>query len=311
VKIGRFVLLMSVLFGLLQVVAPAVSAQDAPAGVPKGAEAATVSAVANGGTISVVLSDGSSRNVGLIGVSAPEVPTATAPGQCYGAEARSYLESLAVPGSVVYLEKDSKIQEKDETLLRFVWIVPADGGKAFLVNTKMVRDGYADVGQGGGDSKYAARLDEAEQKAKDGDKGAWGACGQIHKANELTEEQIKAQYQAPADMRDLFVRTGTLMGQKILVSGTVRTIKVAGPGRGFSLGDQVPVVTGTMMQIEIPLPTGGSEWAVVGFDGDTAGIYEGSWVTVWGTVVGTDTFTNAMGGQISQPLILADYVQLG
>ena len=240
---------MSVLFGLLQFMVPVVFAEETPAGIPKGAEAATVSAVANGGTISVVLSDGSSRNVGLIGVSAPEVPTATTPGQCYGAESRSYLESLAVPGSVVYLEKDSKIQEKDETLLRFVWIVPADGGKAFLVNTKMVRDGYADVGQGGSDSKYADRLSDAESKAKDGDRGAWGICGQMHKENPQSPEQVKAQYE-PVDIRDVSVRPGTYLDKKIMFSGSVLSINVARPGYGYEMEDRI--LTSIQLQCKLP-----------------------------------------------------------
>ena len=309
-KIGRVVLLMSVLFGLLQFMVPVVSAQDVPAGVPKGGEAATVSAVANGGTISITLSDGSSHNVGLIGVSAPEVPTATAPGQCYGAESRSYLESLAVPGSVVYLEKDSNIQEKDETLLRFVWIVPANGGKAFLANTKMVRDGYADVGQGGSDSKYADRLNEAEQTAKDADKGAWGACGQIHKANELTEEQQLAQYET-VDIRDVDVRPGNHYGQQIVFSGSVLTIQVAPPGKVAYLGDTNPMPYEAFIQVRVNAPDGSLVTVSVGYIGDTNGIFENTWVTVYGTVVDTFSGTNLLGGSITQAFIAADKIQIG
>jgi endonuclease YncB( thermonuclease family) len=309
-KIGRVVLLMSVLLGLLQFMVPVVFAQETPAGVPKGAEAATVSAVANGGTISVVLSDGSSRNVGLIGVSAPEVLTATTPGQCYGAESRSYLESLAVPGSVVYLEKDSKIQEKDETLLRFVWIVPADGGKAFLVNTKMVRDGYADVGQGGSDSKYADRLSDAESKAKDGDRGAWGVCGQMHKENPQSPEQVKAQYE-PVDIRDVSVRPGTYLDKKIMFSGSVLSINVARPGYGYEMGDSNPDFYSTSMQVTVAAIDGSTEVINIGYNGDTAGFFEGSYVTVYGRVVDTDTFSNLYGGTVSLPLVAADMVELG
>jgi micrococcal nuclease len=283
-------------------------AQDVPDGVPSKAEPATVIAVMNGGTISVTLADGSQRNVGLIGVSAPTVPTATDPGQCYGEEARVYLERLVPPGSAVYLERDPDVRERDETLLRFVWAVPSDGGKALLVNTKMVRDGYADIGQSGDRSKYAERLKDAEDSAKKARKGAWGECGQIHKENPLTEEQVKAQYQPPADIRDLFVRTATMVGQKIVISGSVSTIFVGGNGYGYTVGDQDPVFVETVIQVVV---SGTNERVIVGFNGDTAGIYEGSWVTIWGEVVGTDTFTNAFGGSVSQPLIIAAYVQLG
>jgi micrococcal nuclease len=289
----------------------AIMAQDAPEGAPNSAEPATVVAVLNGGTIAVALGDGSQRNVGLIGVSAPTVPTATDPGQCYGEEARLHLEGLAVPGTTVWLEQDPDIRERDETLLRYIWAVRAEGEKAILINTKMVRDGYADVGQQGDKGKYAGRLEDAEKSARDDRKGAWRACGQLHKENPLTEEQVKAQYQPPADMRDLFVRTGTMVGNKVVVSGTVQTLQIAGEGRGYAVGDQDPVFVETYMQIEIPLPTGGSEWAVIGFNGDSADIYEGTWVTVWGTVMGTDSGINRLGGVIVQPFILAEFMQAG
>jgi hypothetical protein len=61
----------------------------------------------------------------------------------------------------------------------------------------------------------------------------------------------------------------------------------------------------TAMQIWLD---GGSEAAVIVFQGDSTGIYEGTWITVYGTVEGTFEGTNAFGGTISQPLIRADIV---
>jgi endonuclease YncB( thermonuclease family) len=288
-----------------------VMAQGAPEGAPDGAEAATVVAVLNGGTISVALGDGSQRNVGLIGVSAPTVPAGTEPGQCYGEESRTYLEGLAVPGSTVWLEQDPDIRERDETLLRYIWAVRAEGEKAFLINTKMVRDGRADVGQQGEKGKYAERLEDAENSARADRKGAWRACGQMHKENPPSEEQIKAQYQPLADVRDLFVRPGSLIDEKIVISGTVQNLQVAPEGYGYTIGDQISIFAQTRMQIEVSLPTGGSEWVVIGFNGDTPGIYEGTWVTVWGTVMGTASGTNAFGGTIVQPFVFAEFIQAG
>lgn len=297
----------SLLFGGL---AASVAAQAAPDGVPKSAETATVSSVPNGGTLVVITADGAQRNVGLIGVSAPTVPTATDPGQCYGEEARLYLESLAIPGTVVYLEADGKVKESDETLLRHVWIVPADGGKPFLANTKMVRDGYADVGQGGNKSKYAKRLSQGAAGAKEAGKGAWGACGQIHKPNPLTEEMRLAQYQA-ADIRDVDIRPGDLLGQKVTFSGSVLSIHVASPGRVLVLGDSNPQDYKALIQVTVTAVDGSRVTVCVGYDGDTSGIYEDTWITVYGTVVDVLSFTNGFGGDVTQTLIAGDQVNIG
>jgi endonuclease YncB( thermonuclease family) len=286
------------------------AAQDVPEGVPQGSEAVTVSAALNGGTLAVVLADGTARNVGLIGVSAPTVPTATEPGQCYGEEARLYLESLAVPGTTVYLEADPKVKETDETLLRHVWIVPADGGKALLVNTKMVRDGYADVGQGGDKSKYAERLKDAADTAKDKQSGAYAVCGEIHKPNPQTPEQIKAQYEQ-VDIRDVAIRPSNYFDRKITFAGTVLTIQVAPPGRGYEVGDSDPGFFGTYMQVTVTAIDGTTQVIVVGYNGDTSGMFEGTYVVVYGTVFDTHSGTNAFGGLITQPAVNAEIVELG
>lgn len=286
-----------------------VDAQDLPDGIPQGSEAAVVSSVPNGGTLAVVLTDGTARNVGLIGVSAPTVPTSTDPGQCYGEEARLYLESLAIPGTTVYLEADSKVKETDETLLRHVWIVPADGGKALLANTKMIRDGYADVGQGGSNSKYASRLKDAASKAEEGERGAWAVCGEIHKPNPKTPEMIKAQYE-PVDLRDVSIRPSNYFGKKITFYGSVLTIQVAPPGRGYNIGDTDPEFFSTFMQVQGVAIDGSIQTIVVGYNGDTSGIFEDSYVTVYGTVFDTDSGTNLFGGVVTQPAVDAEIVEL-
>lgn len=299
--------LFTLVFGGL---ATSVAAQELPEGVPQSSEAATVSSVPNGGTLAVVLADGTSRNVGLIGVSAPTVPTATDPGQCYGEEARLYLESLAIPGTAVYLEADAKVKENDETLLRHVWIVPADGGKALLVNTKMVRDGYADVGQGGSKSKYAGRLADAADQAKEKNRGAWAVCGEIHKPNPQTPEMIKAQYES-VDVRDVSIRPANYFDRKITFAGTILTIQVAPPGRGYEIGDSNPDLFVTYMQVTVTAIDGSTQVIVVGYDGDTSGMFEDTYVVVYGTVFDTHSGTNMLGGVITQPAVDAEIVELG
>lgn len=301
------------LFALLMpLVAPlAASAQDIPDGVPSGSEAVTVASVPNGGTLFITREDGSQRAVGLIGVSAPLFPTDQEAGQCFGAEAQAWLERLAPVGSTVFLETDEGVRERDETLLRFVWSVPEGADKPVLINLKMLRDGRADLGQSGDTSKYADELADAQERAEDDGKGAWGACGEMHKNNPPTVAQIKAGYGQPADLRDLFIRPGSLLGQKIVLSGTVRTIVVAQPGYGYGIGDLEPIFVQSVLQIDVPLATGGSEYVVIGYDGDPQGIYEETWVTVWGMIMGTHTITNAFGGQVTQPFVVAEIIEAG
>lgn len=57
-------------------------------------------------------------------------------------------------------------------------------------------------------------------------------------------------------------------------------------------------------------PDGYDNNFLIGFDGDTSGIYEGSYVCVWATVVDTASFTNAFGGTISNTLFDAEFVEL-
>jgi hypothetical protein len=37
-------------------------------------------------------------------------------------------------------------------------------------------------------------------------------------------------------------------------------------------------------------------------------MFEGTWVTVYGTVEGTQSFTNTLGGDVTQPLVIADII---
>jgi hypothetical protein len=121
------------------------------------------------------------------------------------------------------------------------------------------------------------------------------------------DEQIAA-YPPLADVRELAIRPGGMIGQKVAFSGTIKTIHVASPGKEFALGDDNPQPFQVQMQVEVPAPDGTSEYVFVGYNGDTTGMYEGTGVSVYGKVVGTQTFTNALGGGVTQPLVAADIV---
>lgn len=89
--------------------------------------------------------------------------------------------------------------------------------------------------------------------------------------------------------------------------GTVTFIEVAKPGNGFMAGDTVSTLWSGVAQI---LVDGYDVRFVVGFDGDTTGIYENTHVCAWGTLVDTFTGTNAFGGALSNPLFDAEYLEI-
>jgi len=109
------------------------------------------------------------------------------------------------------------------------------------------------------------------------------------------------------DPREIMVRTGNHIGEKYSFCGSVLTIFVAGPGDKYYLGDSKPKGYGAQVQI---FPDGSTDPVIAGFDGDTSGIYENSYVCVWATLVDTTSFTNSFGGQISNPLFDAEYLEL-
>lgn len=86
------------------------------------------------------------------------------------------------------------------------------------------------------------------------------------------------------------IRPDTFTGEKIIVGGEVFNIQVEG--------------SITFMQIFVA----GNEAVGVVYEGDSTGIYEGTYVTIYGVGRGTFDGTNAFGGPITQPLIEADII---
>lgn len=126
-----------------------------------------------------------------------------------------------------------------------------------------------------------------------------------------TSAEKMAAYTWLADVRELAIRPGTMIGDEFAFSGTIMTIQVATPGDAFLLGDQELQSFEAVIQVSVLAPDGSSEFVTVGYNGDTSGMYEGTWVSVYGTAVGTRSGTNRLGGQISQPLVKAEFVVIG
>lgn len=206
--------------------------------------------------------------------------------ECFGAESTEAI--LALTGGTVWVEEDPTSDGK------LVWFFDADAGHLRLLNQSLIEQGFGAFNSDYEDSAYGGWLKGLETNAKESEAGLWAVCKNATGTyiNPPTEspEQVRGEY-VEIDVRDLVIRPDTFNGEKIVVSGEVFNIQVEG--------------TTTFMQIWV----GGNQDAVgIVFEGDSTGIYEGTWVTVYGTGRGTFTGTNAFGGPITQPLIEADIV---
>lgn len=128
-------------------------------------EKATVAEVIDGDTLR--LEDG--RRLRLVQIDAPEVPDR----ECYGADAAAALLRLAPAGTEVTLLRDPVLDGVDrfDRLLRYVLV----GAKN--LNVELVREGAAAPYFFGGDrGRYADRLLDAAEDARERGAGLWGAC---------------------------------------------------------------------------------------------------------------------------------------
>lgn len=151
-----------------------------PPGIPETAKPALVLDHRDGKTLVVQIGE-QRKAVVLIGLDVPD-PKAKPAGECYGQESLERLRKVVPVGSTVYLEAGVPDRDRQRRLLRYVWLAGDEGKKPTLVNQKMIRDGYA--AYAGIDVKgpdYADRLREAQERAQEGNRGLWKACGSPHK----------------------------------------------------------------------------------------------------------------------------------
>jgi|GEM_PF-741506 len=115
----------------------------------------------------------------------------------------------------------------------------------------------------------------------------------------LTPEENMALYRSDVDVRDLYKNVEAYYQWKLRFEGEVLTIR----------SDS----TATMIQVQVPYGSGflETETIIVLYEPpiDTTGIYERTRVAVWGRPITMFSFTNALGGRVSQPLLEGDYIQ--
>ena len=126
-------------------------------------QAVKVIRVVDGDTIEIE----GGQKIRYIGIDTPETVDPRKSVQCYGKEASDKNKEL-VEGKDVELEKDVSETDKYGRLLRYVWIGD------LLINEFLVQEGYAQSSSYPPDVKYQEKFDEAEQKAREEEKGLWG-----------------------------------------------------------------------------------------------------------------------------------------
>lgn len=128
--------------------------------------AATLLQVIDGDTIRVRMSGGREEKVRYIGIDAPELAHADAPGEYLGEEATAHNAALLTSGP---LRLQTDVDERDDfgRLLAYVW-----AGEVF-VNERMVRDGYARARDYPPNLALQDRLWEAQDEAREAGIGIW------------------------------------------------------------------------------------------------------------------------------------------
>jgi endonuclease YncB( thermonuclease family) len=169
---AAWAVLVAIVVALGTVPARPASGQERPDGVPEATDEATVVGHVDGDKITVEVG-GEEEEVVLLGVDAPE------PGECFADESAAYVEKLVPADTAVYLERDEDDRDGKDRLLRYVW-VPREDAEGYLLNTKLVREGYAGFDPRDDNDKYDERLDTAEEDAREQERGVWGACGELH-----------------------------------------------------------------------------------------------------------------------------------
>jgi micrococcal nuclease len=139
---------------------------------PSQEQIGTVARIIDGDTILVQYPDNRTWTVRLIGIDTPETVAPGQPVQCYGPEASARTRYLVLSRQVT-LETDPS-QDTIDTfgrLLAYLWLGDTS------INAQMAREGYAREYTYNTAYKYQAQFRQAEQDARAGGQGLWGACG--------------------------------------------------------------------------------------------------------------------------------------
>jgi len=141
------------------------------------AEEMVVHSVTDGDTVRLTYpSDDWYYNTRLIGVQAPEMEGPYTDEQCYGPEAKEFLQELLPIGTVVYAQQDVSDEDRNGRRLRHVFVIDEASGGAYLVSEVLILGGFAGARSYPPDDLYDDVLAEAQETAERADDGLWEAC---------------------------------------------------------------------------------------------------------------------------------------
>ncbi len=124
-----------------------------------------VTNVIDGDTIEIIGGD----RVRYIGIDTPEIDYLAEEYECFAEEALERNREL-VEGTHVRLERDTSNRDRYDRLLRYVYVDDV------FINETLVREGYARAVSYPPDTKYYELFEEAEQEAREHERGMWKEC---------------------------------------------------------------------------------------------------------------------------------------
>jgi len=170
-----FVLASIASAGVPLAIGHSIAAQPA---IPSNAEEALFVRAVDGEKIKVRIG-AKIEEVRFIGVDAPEVKVDNNTTECHAMESTALLTSI-LADQTVYLESDVEDKDGKDRLWRYAWVV-ADGVPT-LLNEYVLAQGAAILKDETKNTKYQARLEEAQQTAQSAKIGLWGACESGHQS---------------------------------------------------------------------------------------------------------------------------------
>lgn len=157
--------------------------------------------------------NGQTTEIQLVGIDTP------VQGECFSQQAKTRLQELVNNG--VSLEAiDSEY---------LVWLEGTSADPPTLVNLALVKEGLASAEDGDDQSRFGLVLREADRQAQAAELGLWGECTGVHGSYRIDPTPTPAppmreDYPVLPDVRELAIRPGNLLGDKVAFTGPILTI---------------------------------------------------------------------------------------
>jgi endonuclease YncB( thermonuclease family) len=112
----------------------------------------------------------------LVGIQAPEMDGPYTDEQCYGPEAKKFVQDLLPVGTEVLVQQDISNEDRNGRRLRHVFVIDPETKDLYLLSEVLVLGGFAVAREYPPDDLYDDVLAEAQEIADQEDAGLWDAC---------------------------------------------------------------------------------------------------------------------------------------